>query len=187
MKKYILTAIIILLVSGCTSMKKDMDNEKIGKVNTEQKREMDVTTEKKIKQLETLNDWFSYPVAQNKIQRSGNPIIQPYSRGGIYFEVYFDPEKLKDYDYYDHKLHVDLKWKLDELNGTWERTANSKTIREGLLYINPAYKVGMYYYPGQDGAFDVFKVRIKFDSDNSEDAKPEPAKPEPAKPKGAKK
>jgi len=162
MKKHILITIIILLVSGCASMKKDIDNEKIGKVNTEQKKEMDITTEKKIKQLEGLNDWFSYPVAQNKIQKSGNPIIQPYSRGGIYFEVYYDPEKLKDYDYYDHKLHADFKWKQNEFDGTWERTENSKTIREGLLYINPAYKTAMYYYRGGEGTFDVFKVHIKY-------------------------
>ena len=192
MNKYFLIAIIILLVSGCSSMKKDMDNEQIGKVNEEQKKEIDVTVERKIRQLERLNDWFSYPVARNKIQRSGNSIKQPYSRGSIYFELYYDPEELKHYDYYDHKLHIDYAWKRDEIYGTWERTENSKTIREGLLYINPAYKAALYYYPGQDGAFDVFKVRIKSDSDNPEDVKPEPAKPggaksEPAKPGGAKK
>ena len=161
MKKYIFTAVIIMLLSGCASMRRDIDDERIGNVKPEPKKESPISIEKKIKQLEVLNDWFSYPVARSKIQRTGNPIRQPYSRGGIYFELYYDPEELKRYDYYDHKLHVDYKWKLDEFYGTWEKTEFSKSIREGLLYINPAYKAAIYYYPGQQGAFDVFRIRIK--------------------------
>ena len=189
MKKYILAVVIIMALSGCASIKKDRDKDIIGKT-TEQKKEPDIAIEKKIRILERLNDWFSYPVAKNKVQRTGNPIRQPYSRGGIYFELYFDPEELRNYDYFDHKLHVDYGWKQDEIYGNWERTETSKTIREGLLYINPAYKIGMYYYPGQEGAFDVFKVRIKSDSDSegakTEGAKTETAKAEPVKPAGAK-
>jgi len=162
MKKYLLTAIIITLLSGCASMRKDRDKEMIGKVDTKPQKETEQSLEKKISQLEKLNDWFSYPVAQNKVQKTGSPIIQPYSRGGIYFEIYYDEKELKNYDYYDHKLHVDYAWKIDETDGTWVKMENSKSIHEGLLYINPAYKVAMYYYRGENGAFDVFKVNIKY-------------------------
>ncbi|MDR2922414.1 MAG: lipoprotein [Treponema sp.] len=164
MKKHILTAVIIILLSGCTSMKKDIDSAKLGKVDTEQKKEKEMadpaSIDKKIGELERLNDWFSYPLAQNKIQKTGSPVIQPYSQGGIYFEVYYDENELKNYDYYDRKIHVDFAWKLDPVDKVWEKTASSKPIQEGLLYINPAYKVAIYYYLRQEGAFDVFKVRI---------------------------
>jgi len=186
MKKYILTAVIMMLLSGCASMRRDIDNERIGNVKPEPKKESPITIEKKIKQLERLNDWFSYPVARSKIQKTGGPIRQAYSRGGIYFELYYDENELKNYYFYDQKLHVDLGWVQNQKTAIWERTEKSKTIREGLLYINPANKVGMYYYPGQDGLFDVFKLRIKIDSDATEEAKPDPAKPGDAKPGDAK-
>jgi len=161
MKKYMLIAVIMTLLSGCASTQKAKANEPAEKADTEQKKEADPAIEKKIRQLERLNDWFSYPLAQNKMQKTGKPIIQPYSRGGIYFEVYYDAEELKNYDYYDRKLHTDYGWKKNEIDGDWERTANSRTIQEGLLYINPASKAAIYYYKGGDGTFDVFKVRIK--------------------------
>jgi len=160
MRKYLLTAVVMTLLSGCASMIKDINSERIGNVKAEPKKESPITIEKKIKQLERLNDWFSYPVARNKIQKSGNPIVQPYSQDGISFEMYFDENELKNYEYYDRKIHTDFAWKKGA-DGSWEKTGNSKRLQEGLLYINPAYKIAMYYYPGQEGAFDVFKVRIK--------------------------
>jgi len=161
MKKYILIAVIMTLLSGCASTQKAKNNKTAKKADTEQKKETDPAIERKIRLLDRLNDWYSYPVAQNKIQKSGKPLIQPYSRGGIYFEIYYDADELKNYDYYDRKLHVDYGWKRNGTDGTWEMTANSKPIQEGLLYINPANKTAIYYYKEGDGSFDVFKVRIK--------------------------
>jgi hypothetical protein len=160
MKTLMLTAVIMMTLSGCKSLRKDIDSAKMGNAKAEPPKKAELSVENKVAELERLNDWFSYPVARNKMQKSGSPIVQPYSQGSIYFEVYYDENELKNYEYYDRKLHTDFAWKKGA-DGTWEKTANSKKIQEGLLYINPAYKVAMYYYPGQDGAFDVFKVVIK--------------------------
>ena len=163
MKTFMLITLIMMTLSGCKSLRKDIDSAKMGNakvVEPPKKTESSVSVESKVAELERLNDWFSYPVARNKVQKSGSPIVQPYSQGSIYFEVYYDENELKNYEYYDRKLHIDFAWKKGA-DGSWEKTANSKKVQEGLLYINPAYKIAMYYYPGQDGAFDVFKVNIK--------------------------
>jgi len=162
MKIPVLIVVIVILFSGCASMRKDINSEIMGKTAPEPKKGPDPLMEKKISELEKLNDWFSYPMARSKVQKAGSPIIQPYSREGIYFEVYYDESELKNYAFYDRKLHTDYAWKLNETDNTWEKTGASKPIREGLLYINPAYKTAMYYYPGQGGTFDVFKVRMKY-------------------------
>jgi len=164
MKKNILTVIILLLLSGCTSMRKDIDKERIGKTPPEpaKMKETGQSMEEKISALERLNEWFSYPMARSKVQKGGTTITQPYSKEGIYFEVYYDENELKNYAFYDRKLHTDYAWKVNVANNTYEKTAASKPIQEGLLYINPAYKTAIYYYPGQGGEFDVFKVRIKY-------------------------
>jgi len=162
MKLPVLTVVILVLLSGCSSMRKDINNEIIGKTAPEPQKGPDPKLEKKISELEKLNDWFSYPMARNKVQKGGNPIIQPYSRDGVYFEIYYDESEKKNYAYYDRKLHTDYAWKKNIEDDTWEETGASKPIKEGLLYINPAYKTAMYYYPGQEGAFDVFKVRMKY-------------------------
>jgi hypothetical protein len=174
MKIYLLTIVIILLLSGCKSMQKDIDKEKLGKDKTEQKKEVDPQLDQKIAALDQLNDWFSYPVAQNRVQKGGNPIIVPYSRGSIYFEIYYDENEVKNYGYFDRKLRGDIKRK-------------GQDVKEGLLYINPADKAALYYYPRKDGEFDVFKVRIKKEGDNSESVKPEAAKPEAPKSEAPKK
>jgi len=148
MKIQLLTIVIVLLLSGCKSIQKDINTEKLGKDKTEQKKEVDPQLDQKIAALEQLNDWFSYPVAQNRVQKSGSTIKQEYSRGGIYFEMYYDENEVKNYAYFDRKLRGDLQRK-------------GQTVKEGLLYINPADKAALYYYPRKDGEFDVFKVRIK--------------------------
>jgi hypothetical protein len=104
--------------------------------------------DQKIAALNELNDWFSYPVAQNRVQKTGATIVQPYSRGGIFFEMYYDESEIKNYGYYDRKLRGDLQRK-------------GQVVKEGILYINPADKAAIYYYPRKEGEFDVFKVRIK--------------------------
>jgi len=129
-------------------MQKDIDREKLGKDKTEQKKEVDPQLEQKIAALNQLNEWFSYPVAQNRVQRSEVTIRQEYSRSGIYFEIYYDENELKNYPYYDRLLRGDLK-------------RRNQPLREGIFYLNPAAKVAIYYYPRKDGEFDVFKVRIK--------------------------
>jgi uncharacterized protein YceK len=145
MKIHLLTIVIILSLSGCASTQKDTNNEKD---KTEQKKETSSQADQTIAQLEQLNEWFSYPVAQNKIQKTGNAIRQDYSRGGVYFEMYYDENEVKNYAYFDRKLRGDLQRK-------------GQTVREGLLYINPADKAAIYYYPRKDGEIDVFKLRIK--------------------------
>jgi len=148
MRIHLLAIILILLFSGCASIRQDLDSEKLGKEKTEPKKEIDPQLDQKIAALEQLNDWFSYPVAQNRVQKTGNTLRQEYSRGGIYFEMYYDENELKNYAYYDRKLRGDIGRK-------------GQSIREGVLYINPADKVALYYYPRKEGEFDVFKVRIK--------------------------
>jgi len=145
MKIPMLAIVIILLLSGCASNQKNINSEKPAK--TEPKKE-DPQLDQTIATLEQLNDWFIYPVAQNKIQKTGSTIRQEYSRSGIYFEMYYDENEVKNYAYYDRKLRGDLQRK-------------GQSVREGLLYINPADKAALYYYPRKDGEFDVFKVRIK--------------------------
>jgi hypothetical protein len=154
MKKPMLTIVIILLLSGCTSIRNDIDSEKIGKDKPVPKKETDPQLDQKIAALEQLNDWFSYPVAQNRVQKSGASIIVPYSRGSIYFEMYYDENELKNYAYFDRKLNGDIKRK-------------GQTVQEGFLYINPADKIALYYYPRKDGEFDVFKVRIQKEGSKS--------------------
>jgi len=149
MKKIMLAVVIMVLFSGCASMRKDVNNKTTEKTAPEPKKQADPSIEKKMSELENLNDWFSYPVAQSKILKYGNPIIQPYLREGIYFEMYYDEEQLKNYPYFDHKLKGDIGRK-------------GQTVKEGFLYINPADKAALYYYPRKEGEFDVFKVRIKF-------------------------
>jgi hypothetical protein len=147
MKIYMLPIVIIMLFSGCASMKKDMNKDKLGNKKAEQIKE-DPQLEQKIAALNELNDWFSYPVAQNRVQKTGATITLPYSRGGIFFEIYYDENEVKNYAYYDRKLRGDLQRK-------------GQAVKEGMLYINPADKASVYYYPRKDGEFDVFKVRIK--------------------------
>jgi len=150
MKIHLLAIVLIIFLTGCKSIQNDINKQKLGTDKTEQKKVVDPQLDQKIAALEQLNDWFSYPYAQNKIQKTGNTIRQEYSRGGIYFEMYFDENEVKNYGYYDNKLRGDLQRK-------------GQTVKEGLLYINPAEHNGtaLYYYPRKDGEFDVFKVRIK--------------------------
>jgi len=171
MKKTVFTVVIILLFAGCTSIRKDIDKERIGKApppEAKAKKESNQEMEKKISELEQLNDWFSYPMAQNRVQKSGGGLRQEYSRGGIYFEMYYDENELKNYAYYDRKLRGDIGRK-------------GQSVKEGILYINPADKVAVYYYPNKEGEFDVFKVNIKYQQEPA-DKKQEPAgkKQEPA-------
>jgi len=149
MKKIMLAVVIVILFSGCTTTRKDVNNKTTDKTAPEPKKGPDPSIEKNISELEKLNEWFSYPVAHSKIQKYGNPIIQPYLREGIYFEIYYDESELKNYAFFDGKLRGDLKRK-------------GRTVQEKFLYINPADKRALYYYPGREGAFDVFKVNIKF-------------------------
>jgi len=168
MKIYMLPIVIIMLFSGCMSMKRDINSEKLANDKPGQKKEViDPQIDQKIAALEYLNDWFSYPVAQNRVQKTG-AFSQPYSRGGIYFEMYYDEKEVKNYAYYDYKLRGDLG-------------RRGQSVKEGILYINPADKAAIYYYPKKEGEFDVLKVRIK-----KVEPVPEPV-PEPAKTKSAKK
>jgi len=168
MKIYMLPIVIIILFSSCMSLKKDINSGKLAKDKPEPKKEaVDPEIDQKLAALERLNDWFSYPVAQNRVQKTGT-FSQPYSRGGIYFEMYYDEKEVKNYAYYDYKLRGDLGRK-------------GQSVKEGILYLNPADKAAVYYYPKKEGEFDVLKVRIK---------KMEPVPetvPEPAKTKNAKK
>jgi len=154
MKIYMIPLVILILFSSCKSIQKDIDKGKLEKDKVEQKKEVDPKLDQKIAALDQLNDWFSYPVARNKVNRGGNKIIIPYSRGSIYFEIYWDEGQLMNYRYYDRKLKGDIGRK-------------GHAIQEGLLYINPADKAALYYYPHQDGEFDVFKVQIKKEGDNN--------------------
>jgi len=138
----LLTIVIIILLSGCASNQKDINSGK-----TEPPKE-DPRVDQQIAALEQLNDWFSYPMAQNRVQKTGGAITQPYLRGSIYFEIYYDENEVKNYAYYDRKLRGDLQRK-------------GQSVIEGILYLNPADKAALYYYPRKDGEFDVFKVRVK--------------------------
>jgi len=152
MKIPVLTVVIVILLSGCTSMRNDIDKERIGNTpppEVKAKKESNQEIEEKISALERLNDWFSYPIAQNRVQKSGNTLKQEYSRGGIYFEMYYDENERKNYAYFDRKLRGDINRK-------------GQSIKEGILYINPADKAAVYYYPNKEGEFDVFKVNIKY-------------------------
>jgi len=148
MRIYLLPIILIIFLSGCASIKKDIDSEKLGQEKTEPKKVVDPQLDQKIAALNELNEWFSYPMAQNRIQKGSNTIKQEYSRGGIYFEMYYDENEMKNYPFYDRLLRGDLSRK-------------KLTVLEGILYINPAVKIALYYYPRKEGEFDVFKVRIK--------------------------
>jgi len=178
MKIHLLAIVIILLFSGCALNKKNVKDDKSAKEKAAPK--IDPQIDRKIVELGRLNDWFSYIVARNKVQKS-LAFTQPYFRSGIYFEMYYDEEELKNYYYYDQKLHVDLGWVQNQRTALWEKTAKSKPINEGVLYINPATKVALYYYPNKDGEFDVFLVRIK-----KVEPPPEPVTPEDPKAKDAK-
>jgi len=178
MKIYTLAIVIILLFSGCALNKKNVIDDK--SANEKEVPKTDPQIDRKIVELGRLNDWFSYIVARNKVQKT-LAFTQPYFRSGIYFEMYYDEEQLKNYYYYDQKLHVDLGWVQNQRTALWERTEKSKPINEGVLYLNPATKVALYYYPNKDGEFDVFLVRIK-----KVEPPPEPVKPEDPKAKDAK-
>jgi hypothetical protein len=174
MKIHLLTIVIIILLSGCASIRNDINSEKLAKDKVEAVKKPDPKLDQKIAELEQLNEWFAYPMAQNRLQKTGSPIKQPYSRGGIYFEIYFDESEVKNYIYYDLKLRDDIQ-------------RRGQHVKEQILYINPALKVSIYYYPRRDGEFDVFKVRIKKEEPVSEPVKTEPAKTDNTKPKNAKK
>jgi hypothetical protein len=182
MKIHILAIAIIILLSGCASIKKDLEKERLGNEKIAKKKERDAREEeRKITELSRLSDWFSYRYAFNKVQRM-SPFTQPYSFGNIYFEMYYDENEIKTPDYYDIRLHVDLKWVQNPRTAEWEMTEKGQPIHEGVLYINPALKIAVYYYPRRDGEFDVFKVRIKSQTPKAEDAKPGDTKPGAAKP-----
>jgi len=185
MKKYMLPIAILILFSGCASIKKDLEKERLGNEQIAKKKERDAQEEeRKIAYLSKLNDWFSYIYAYNRVQRLV-PFTNPYSFGNIYFEMYYDENEVKNYYYYDQKLHVDLGWVQNQRTALWERTEKSKPVNPGVLYINPAAMLAIYYYPRQeDREFDVFKVRIKSraEIDKPGDAKPGEAKPGAAKP-----
>jgi len=187
MKIYILAITIILLFSGCASIKKDLEKERLGNEKAEKKRERDAREEeRKIAELSRLSDWFSFPYAFNKVQKIV-PFIQKYPFGNIYFEMYFDENEVKRYEYYDIRLHIDLGWEQNPRTAEWEKKKEkSEPIRDGVLYINPAMKVAIFYYPRKEGEFDVFKVRIKSQTADTEAAKPGDAKPGAAKPGDAK-
>ena len=189
MKIHILTIVIILLFSGCASIKKDMDKGKLGNDKTAPKKEVSPEAERrKIAELEGLNEWFNFRYAQNKVQRT-TTFKQPYPFGSIYFEMYYDEAIVKDYLFYDGKIHTDRGWVQNQRTALWEKKADkSEPVQEGVLYINTAYKVAIYYYPRkEDRDFDVFRVRIKSDGERTEGAKPEGGKTESAKPGSAKK
>ena len=186
MKIHILAIAIIILLSGCASIKKDLEKERLGNEQIAKKKERDAQAEQdKIAYLSRLSDWFSYVYPYTRVQKL-TPFTQPYSFGNIYFEMYYNENEMKTPDYYDIRLHVDLKWVQNQRTAVWEKTEKSQPINDGVLYINPAMKIAIYYYPRKDGEFDVFKVRIKSQGPKVEDAKPGDAKPGAAKPGAAK-
>jgi hypothetical protein len=139
-------------------MQKDIDKGKTGGQKLQQKTETDAQIDEKIARLEKTNEWFGYPAADSRMQAKGIAFRQPYQQGKIDFEIYHDENEIKNYDYYNGKIHTDFGWVRD--GDGFRPTDRSKPVKEGLLYINPAYKVAIYYFRKGDGTFNVFKVRI---------------------------
>jgi len=189
MKISILTLIFIILLSGCASIKKDIDKDKLGKDKAEQKNEVSPEAEKeKITYLERIGIWCDFRYPQNRVQRNV-PFTQPYPFGTLYFEMSYNDELLKNYDWIDKKVHEDKGWVQSQKTGLWEekKTGKVEPVVKGVLYIHTSNKLAIYYYPRKDDRdYDVFKVEIKSRGGKSEVVKTEPAKSEPAKSKDAK-
>jgi len=190
MKIHILTLIVLILLSNCASIKKDIDKDKLKKDKADQKNEVSYEAEKeKIAYLERIGIWCDFRYPQNRVQRNV-PFTQPYPFGSLYFEMSYDEELVKIYHSVDEKVHTDRGWVQNQKTGLWEekKTGKVEPVQTGVLYIHTSRKIAIYYYPRKDDRdYDVFKVEIKSRGAKSEVVKTEPAKTEPAKPKGAKK
>jgi hypothetical protein len=179
MKIRILALIIVILFSGCASIKKDIDKDKLAKDKADKKNEVSAEAEKeKIAYLERIGIWCDFRYPQNRVQRNV-PFTQPYPFGTLYFEMSYDDELVKNYDWIDKKVHEDKGWVQSQKTGLWEekKTGKVEPVQPGVLYIHTSRKLAIYYYPRRDDRdYDVFKVDIKSRAAKSEVVKTEPAK-----------
>jgi len=109
---------------------------------------------------ENINQWLIFTIPPSRINYTGEVIMRSTPRAdGARLLVFFEPALTDDAYFYYEILLRDFGWWRQE-GGRWIGDSWSREVERGVMYVNPARRVALYFFPGRDTEFQIFRVRI---------------------------